>query len=308
MKKRFRLKGSVTPKTKTKKRTRLQLNKPKLMIVDGHSQLYRAFYSKTPDMSMGGIPTKVIFMFLRMLFATIKDMKPTHLVVTFDGPTAKLWRTDIYPDYKGTRDHTGEEFEDFFKQVAAVKEILTALGITQITGVKEEADDLIASIAKRAELETDLDTVIISRDKDIEQIVSKRAIMFDPQNETYRTVKSITEARGFGPGYVARYLAIAGDTTDNIPGVKGIGEVGATKLLLKYNSIGGIYQHLKDMSVFQRGKFEEARDKLPLYMRLVTLNNAVQLPFSIEDLVFKGPDYDTAKPLLKRYGFRKLSS
>ena len=303
MAKRFRLKG-----TKKSKSTRVRLKKQKLVIIDGHSQLYRAFYSQAPDMTMHGIPTKVIYMFLSMLFSTLKELKPSHLAVCFDGPTKDLWRTDLYPDYKGNRSHSGEEFEDFFKQVKVVKDMMNALKIVNITGIKHEADDLIATIAERAMRETELDVVVVSRDKDIEQIITKRVTMYDPQDQQYRTVESVTEKRGFGPGLVARYLTIAGDVSDNLPGVKGIGEVGAKKLLLKYNNIGNIYAHLDDMTPGMRSKLEAARGDMALFVKLVTLDRCAELPFAIEDLKFKGPDYAAAKPLFRRYGFRKLST
>ena len=304
MAKRFRLKGSV----KNKKSTRVRLKKPKLMIVDGHSQLYRAFYSQAPDMTMHGIPTKVIYMFLSMLFSTLKELQPSHLVVCFDGPTKNLWRTDLYPDYKNNRSHKGEEFEDFFKQVGVVKDMMTALKITHITGVKHEADDLIATISERAMRETDLDVVVISRDKDIEQLITDRVTMYDPQDQKYRTVESVIAARGFGPEFVARYLTIAGDVSDNLPGVKGIGEKGATNLLLEYNNIGNIYAHLDDLTPSLRSKLEAARNDLSLFAKLVTLDKCAELPFEISDLKFSGSDYEAAKPLFRKFGFRKLST
>jgi len=303
MSKRFKLKGS----TKKAKSTRVRLKKPKLVIIDGHSQLYRAFYSQAPDMSMHGIPTKVIYMFMQMMLATLKDLQPTHLAVCFDGPTKNLWRTDIYSDYKGNRDHSGDEFDDFYRQVDVVKDILTALKIVHITGTKHEADDLIATITTQGLHDPKLNIVIVSRDKDMEQLISERVIMFDPQDQTYRTAESVLETRGFGPELVTRFLAIAGDVSDNLPGIKGIGAVGAKKLLLEYNNFGNIYANLDKMTLGLRSKLEVARGDLPLFLQLVTLDKCAELPFSIDNLKITKPDYEAARPLFKRYGFRKLT-
>jgi len=300
---RFKEKGST-------KRKRVKIKRDCLMVVDGHSQLYRAMYAPMPELMANGVPTKVLYGFLRMLFSVIKDLKPTHLVCCFDGSKKDLLRTKWYPAYKGNRPKdrdNEEEMKSFFLQVGMVKQCLKALKIKKVTGKKYEADDLVASITNMALEFTDLDVVIITRDKDLEQLITDRVIIYDPQDSVRRTVQSVTKKRGFPPELVGDFLAIAGDSSDNIPGVKGIGEVFATKALQEYGSLEMIYANLDQLTKSKREKFEAARETIGLMKKLVTLVGDIEMPFTVEDLAFVKPDYEAASPLFKKYGFRTLS-
>ncbi len=207
-------------------------------------------------------------------------------------------------------DHTPGEtlalrIETLFNPV--VKEIVAKMDIQQVTGKSQEADDLIAAIAFQAREEGDMPVVIVTRDKDIEQIVSTQVTIFDPQTETLRTPGTVLETLRFGPGKVVEYLAMAGDASDNIPGIKGIGEIGAAKLLANYGSISGIYDNLESIPAGQRKKLQEGRAQVPLWVKLVTLDETAVLPFTIDELKLSRPNYEAAKPLFKKYGFRAIT-
>ena len=281
-----------------------------LVLVDGSSYLYRAFHAseranlRTSD----GRPTGAIRVMTNMLKSLLKEYPGSPVAVVFDAK-GKNFRHDMYEDYKATRKPMPD---DLRSQVQPIHEIVRALGmpLLMIDGV--EADDVIGTLAKEA-TEKKIDTVISTGDKDIAQLVSEHVTLIDTMNDSRTDLDGVVDKFGIPAHLIIDYLALMGDSSDNIPGMPGVGQKTALALLQGIGSIDEIAKRLDEVAALGfRGsknfapKFEEHRDIVLLSRDLATIKTDVELPVAIENLKAEPVDKESLLTLYKEYEFRSM--
>ncbi len=251
----------------------------RLYLIDGHALVFKMYYAllSHPMINSKGVDTSILFGFTKYLFELIEKEHPTHLAVSFD-PPGGTFRHDAYPDYKGTRSATPQLVIDALEPLCG---ICRALNIPVLMIPKYEADDVIGSMSKRAENEG-FTVYMVTPDKDYGQLVTDRVLQLRPgkagsENELLDRAKICEKYGVHDPVQVIDYLTICGDASDNVPGVKGVGEVGAKKLLGLYGSVQGIYDNLDKLTPKQRALFEAARDHIEMSRFLVTIKTDIDL-------------------------------
>ncbi|WP_257281624.1 MULTISPECIES: DNA polymerase I [unclassified Endozoicomonas] len=281
-----------------------------LVLVDGSSYLYRAFHAseranlRTSD----GRPTGAIRVMTNMLKSLLKEYPGSPVAVVFDAK-GKNFRHDMYEDYKATRKPMPD---DLRSQVQPIHEMVRALGmpLLMIDGV--EADDVIGTLAKEA-TEKKIDTVISTGDKDIAQLVSGHVTLIDTMNDTRTDLDGVVDKFGIPAHLIIDYLALMGDSSDNIPGMPGVGQKTALALLQGIGGIDEIARRLEEVPALGfRGsknfasKFEEHKDIVLLSRDLATIKTDVALPVAIEDLKAEPIDKEALLTLYKEYEFRSM--
>ena len=279
-----------------------------LYLIDGYSQFFRAYYARRPYQSSGvtNEPTKLVAGFCDILMNLLESGAPTHLAVALDvsGDTG-TFRSEIDADYKANREAAPE---DFGGQVDRCLELIEALDIPLLGVEGAEADDVIATIARRArESRPDMQIRIISADKDLTQIIGDHIEIFDPQRDMVRTPSDVFKTEGVQPEHVVDMLCLMGDSVDNIPGVQGIGPKTAAKLILQYGSIEGIYEHIDEIKGKRRENLEGARDRLVLNRELIVLKDDLDFDFDWDDarVDLANLSLDKVMPLFKMLDFRR---
>ena len=246
----------------------------KLLLIDGHGILNRAFYG-VPDLTNDkGLHTNAVYGFLNIMFKIIDEEKPTHLVVAFD-VSAPTFRHEIYKEYKGTRHPAPEEFR---QQVPMMKDVLCAMGITIKEKAGLEADDILGTHAKRAEKDG-FEVTLLSGDRDLLQIASDNIKIRIPKTSKGKTevfdyyAKDVENEYHVTPLKFIELKALMGDTSDNIPGIAGVGPKTAMGLMEQFGSIEGIYSHIDDIkSASLREKVRNGKDSVDLSKILATIN------------------------------------
>ena len=279
----------------------------KLFLIDGHALIFKMYYAflGRPMSNSKGVDTSILYGFTKYLLDLIDREKPSHIAVSFD-PPGGTFRNELYPAYKGTRPPTPQLVIDALEPLTG---IVRALDIPVLMIPGFEADDIIGSMAKRFAAEG-LQVYMVTPDKDYGQLVGEGIFQYRPgkggENEIYDSAK-ICEKYGINrPGQVIDMLTICGDASDNVPGVKGVGEKGASKLLQKYGSVENIYEHLEELSPKQRQMFEDARPHIALSKTLVTIKTDIPLEISAEDMIFKGRQSAELMELFNYYEFNSL--
>ncbi|MEO8330109.1 MAG: 5'-3' exonuclease H3TH domain-containing protein, partial [Candidatus Nanopelagicales bacterium] len=216
----------------------------KLLLLDGHSLAYRAFYALPVEnfSTSTGQPTNAVYGFTSMLINALRDETPTHIAVAFD-VSRKTFRSDQYPEYKSNRTSTPDAFKG---QVSLIKDVLAALAIPTLAIDGYEADDIIATLASEAAAEG-LDVAIITGDRDAFQLVSDRVTVLYPKKGVSdlarMTPKAIEEKYGLSPQQYPDFAALRGDPSDNLPGIPGVGEKTATKWIREYGTFAGLVEN-----------------------------------------------------------------
>lgn len=273
--------------------------KKRLVLVDGSSYLYRAFHAMPYFTNSHGEPTGAIYGMTNMLRKLLNDYTPEYIVVVFDAK-GKTFRHNLYKEYKAHRPPMPDELRE---QIEAVHEVIKAMGlpILQIGGV--EADDVIGTLSVMASKQG-MSTLISSSDKDLTQLVHDDVIMVDSMSDTTFDIEGVKNKFGVIPEQMIDYLALVGDTSDNIPGVPKVGPKTAAKWLQTYGSLDAIVEHADDI----KGKIGEnlrgALQQLPLSKTLATVKCDVALDKSPEQLQRKTPDDDRLRELFLRYEFK----
>src|SRR5262245_59605205 len=267
----------------------------RLYIVDGHGYIYRAHYGLM-NISRGerrevrlstseGMPTGALYVFTRMLMRLEEDNAPKRMAVVFDDKTGvRRFRAAMYPPHKATRKDPPEELQ---VQMEYFSKIVTAMGWPVITVPGVEADDVIATLVRDAR-ERDWEVVIYSADKDIMQMVGEGVSMIDALHQKTYTREEVIKKMGVPPEKVPDFLALVGDTSDNIPGIRGVGDKTAAALLEQYGSLDNlIAQNLvvPRLSVKQPFGDPEQLERVRMSRTLVELRRDVPLPCALEDLV-----------------------
>ncbi len=273
-----------------------------LFLIDGHSYAYQVFYAIKGLSGPRGEPAGAVYGFISMLLGLLKKEKPSHLAVTFDRPEPSF-RHERFDAYKATRKPMPEELAE---QIPVIQDIVRAYGLPVFTAPGFEADDVIATAAAAAPDE--IEVLIISRDKDLKQILGPRVSFYDTRTAKRYSERDFVSEYGFAPALLADYLGIAGDPSDNIPGVKGIGPKGARELVGGYGALENIYAHLDEIPKRMRNRLEADREAAFLSRELATVRRDVPLEFSLDACALEGkePDRRVLKEIFQRYNFRRF--
>ena len=280
--------------------------KEKLILVDGNSLIHRAFHALPPFKTKAGELVNAVFGFYSILLNVITRFHPSHIAITFD-VSKKTFRHEQYADYKATRVKAPQELYD---QFARVKEGLIALEVPIFEREGFEADDVIATISEKMKEQRDIETYILTSDKDTFQLVDEKTFVLSPQKGGTENVvydaKAIHERYGLSPDQMIDFKALRGDPSDNIPGVHGIGEKTAINLLQKYGTLDGIYENLDSVKGALHEKLSKGRDDAFFSKKMVTLIHDVPMDFDLEEIKFKTDDFEKIIPLFETLEFRSL--
>lgn len=284
------------------------MSQDRLFLIDGHALIFKMYYAflRKPMINSKGADTSILFGFTKYLLELIEKEHPTHLGVAFD-PPGGTFRNEMYPEYKANRAETPQLIIDALEPLT---EICQAMNIPVLMLKGFEADDVIGSAAKRFAREG-ADVFMVTPDKDYGQLIEEHIFQFKPgksgsENELVDRSKVCEKYGICDPSQVIDMLAICGDAADNVPGVKGVGEVGASKLIAKYGSMESIYEHLDELSERQRGMFEAAKDHIGLSKQLVTIKTDIQLDTTLEDLLISTTLSPAIVDLFEKYEFNSL--
>ena len=282
-------------------------NQPTLLLIDGHSLAFRAFYALNPDnfKNQQGQHTNAVHGFISMMLSILENEKPTHLCVAFD-VSRESFRTKEYPEYKATR---GETPEEFIGQTELLVEALAAMRITSVSREDYEADDLIASLARQGEQEG-FRVLIVSGDRDTFQLISDATTILYPIKGVMNLARmddaAVTEKYGVSAKQYQDLAALVGETSDNLPGIPGVGPKTAAKWLQQYGTLDAILQSASEIA----GKVGETlREKSDLAVRNRRLNNLVRdlkFDFSISDLELGPVNEDEVRAVFAKLNFRTL--
>ena len=280
----------------------------KLVLIDGHSILNRAFYG-VPDLSNAkGLHTNAIFGFLNIMFKILDEEKPDYLAVAFD-VKAPTFRHEMYKEYKGTRKPMPDELRE---QVPVMKDVLRAMQIVILEQAGLEADDILGTLAKRAEADG-MDVALVSGDRDLLQIATERIKIRIPKTKMGRTeiedyyAADVKTAYQVTPEQFIELKALMGDTSDNIPGVPKIGEKTATSLMVEYGSIENIYAHVEEISKKSiRETLQANRELADLSKALATIKIDCDFAFDYEEAKAEGYFTKDAYQLFKELEFRNM--
>ncbi|RLB11877.1 MAG: DNA polymerase I [Deltaproteobacteria bacterium] len=279
-------------------------NKKVVYLIDGTSYIHRAYHAVGSLSNSKGFPTNAIYVFTRMLIKLLSEEKPEYMAVALDakGPT---FRHKIYADYKANRPPTPE---DLSIQIPKIKQIVKKLGIKLIEIEGYEADDIIATLSKKCQ-ENGFKVVLVTGDKDFKQLVTPNAIIWDTMKDEKIDYNRLKEELGFDPSKYVDVLALAGDKIDNIPGVPGIGEKTALKLIRKFGSLEGIYKNINKITHSKvRENLIKYKDSVFLSRELARMNSNVPLNWNINMLKIKEPDREGLVQIFKELEFRELLS
>ncbi|MDT3365942.1 MAG: hypothetical protein LIQ26_01485, partial [Bacteroidota bacterium] len=279
-----------------------------LYLIDGHALIFKMYYAflRRPMINSKGMDTSILFGFTKYLLELVDREKPTHLAVAFD-PPGGTFRNEMYPAYKGTRPPTPQLIIDALEPLT---ELLQALRVPVLMERGFEADDVIGSMAVRAAADG-FTVYMVTPDKDYGQLIAPNVLQYKPgkgggEREIIGPAE-LSEHWGIAsPAQMVDMLTLCGDTADNVPGVKGVGEIGAAKLIAKYGSVDGIYEHLSELTPRQQAQFEEARGHIALSRELVTIKTDIPLAVTNDEMLVS-TSYDPAvADLFEEYEFNSL--
>jgi len=283
---------------------------PILYLIDGHALAYRSYYALTAGQPTGrwvtsaGEPTAGVYGFTSVLLRILEQEHPDYLAVVFD--TGKTFRDDIYPEYKATREKMPD---DLRPQIERIRELIDAFSIPRLEEAGYEADDVLGSVARKAVAEG-LGVKIFTGDRDLLQLVDERVIVNLPGRSLGDAkdylAADVVESLGVRPDQVVDYKALMGDTSDNIPGVSGVGKKTAAKLLNDYGSLDGVYAHLDELSDGLRKKLEEGRESAYLSQKLASIVADLDIPLDLEKARPGNFTPQTAHALFRELEFRSL--
>lgn len=284
------------------------MNKKKFIIIDALALAYKAYFAfiSRPLITSSGEPTSVVYGFLTQVLKVLEDHKPGYIAVAFDSKE-KTFRHEKYEAYKSSRDKMPD---DMIPQIDRIKQIIEALNIPYYILPGYEADDIVGTAVKIAE-EKGLESFAVTPDKDYFQLVTDKVRVVRPGKSTdeaiiYDKQKVINEL-GFEPKYMIDYLAIVGDSSDDIPGVKGIGPKGAVPLIQKYGTVEDIYEHLDEIDKAGiKNKLIESRENAFLSKELATIHCDVPVEFDFEKAKFSDPDFEKVKEIFLELEFKNL--
>lgn len=275
----------------------------RLVVIDGYSLLFRAFYGTRYLSTSDGRPTNALFGLVSMLYTLLEREKPDSIVVALDAP-GKTFRDAEYSEYKATRKETADELK---AQLPVARELLAGLGIPILEVTGYEADDIVGTLAKDAK-EKGYKTIIVTGDTDTLQLVDDDVIVMTTRqgvsDVVYYDVEAVKERYGFGPEYLADYKALVGDPSDNIPGVPGIGAKSATLLIQQFGHVEDIIKNIDKVDEKYRKKLLPVLDQIPKSKWLATIVRDAPVSFDYEPFRISSEEFETAQSVLESLEFR----
>lgn len=276
-----------------------EIDSTTIFLIDGSSFLYRAYYGLRPLHTKDGIPVQATYGFVRTIKKMIDDFNPSNMVLIWDskGPTT---RHEFYEDYKATRQAPPS---DLSLQKDHIKQFADLIGLCQVEKSGYEADDIIASLAQDF---IDESVVIISPDKDLRQLITNRITVFEPFKRQYIDSQFFEQKHGFKPEHLLLYHTLLGDSSDNIPGVRGIGKKGAQELTIAYHTRENMYDHIDDITNTRlRNALIAHKDDALLSEKLFMLQS-VEHGLGKDDIVFDKKHFSRARSLFEKLGFKSM--
>jgi len=273
-----------------------------IYLIDGSSYIYRAYHAVRHLSTSKGLPTNATFGFANMILKLLSERKPEHMAIAFDakGPT---FRHEIYEAYKANRPPMPE---DLAEQIPYIKQVVEGMNISSLELAGYEADDIIGTLVRVAEKEG-FRVVMVTGDKDFKQLVSRRASIWDPMKDRATDYAGFKKDLGLEPSQWVDVMALAGDVSDNVPGVPGIGEKTAVSLIKTFGSMEGIFKNLDKVTRKKlRENLADFREQAILSRRLVTINTEVPVSIDLASLRVSGPDTERLARLFKDLEFQRL--
>jgi len=276
----------------------------RLLIVDGHSYAYRAFFAIRRLTSPSGKATNAIYGFIRMIGKVQALIKPSHILITWDGGLAAE-RMELLPEYKAQRAEMPSDLEQQLDQIVAY---LKASNIASFMRSGVEADDCIAAMTHQA-VEAGMDVVIASSDKDFMQLVTPQVGLLNPsdKSEAIWGAEQVKAKTGVEPTQIVDWLSLIGDAVDNIPGVAGVGPKTASDLLRQFGSVDELYRRLEEVASERlRTNLRAAAELVRRNQQLVRLNENVPCDLPLSEMAVQTGDYESLRELFSGWGFRTL--
>lgn len=285
------------------------IDPPRLYLVDGSSYIFRAFFALPPLTNASGLPTQAVYGFTTMTLKFLKEHAPGYLAVVFDAGR-RTFRNDLYQKYKENRP---EAPTDLVRQFPYIRKVLAAMNVPTIELAGFEADDIIATLAKSFAAQR-VDVVVVSGDKDLMQLVDESIKLFDSGKEQWVGVDEVKKKFGVEPQEVIEVVGLMGDSIDNIPGVKGIGQTTAMALIQRFHSLENLFANLDDLDSARikgaarvRKALEEGREAAFLSRELAKARTDVPVQVPLEELRYRGAfDKERLRELFTELGFTKL--
>ena len=279
----------------------------KIVLVDGNNLLFRSYYATAYTGNImrnkEGFPTNGVYGFVNMINKIISEEKPEYMMVAFD--IGKTFRHEKYERYKDGRRETPDDLK---VQFPVAKKILTAMGIKYLECAGYEADDIIGTISMWCEKDPEYEALIVSSDKDLLQLISDETVvkLLKTKDYIWMDKKTFNDTYGFDPIHMIDLKALMGDSSDNIPGVKGIGEKGAIKLVSEYKTIDNIYDNIDKIKGATQIKLIDGKEDAYYSKDLVTIYREVPLDITFDDLLYKGENADELIDIYNDLGFYSL--
>jgi len=266
----------------------------KLVVFDGHALVHRGFHAIPHLTTKDGTPTNAVYGFTMMMLLALRELKPDYAIVAWDAP-GKTFRHDQYSDYKATRKKAPDEL---YAQMPLTKELVAAFNIPLIEAPGYEADDIIGTLTKS--YQDRLDVVVVTGDMDELQLVSENVAVYTMRKGFSDTFiydeKAVYDKYGVTPEEFIVYKALKGDTSDNIPGVTGIGDKGATDLVSEYKTLDKIYENIELIKPALAKKLAAGKESAYLSLDLSTIKRDVEFDFKLADSALH--DYDKKRSLI----------
>jgi len=273
-----------------------------IYIVDGNLFIHRAFHAIRNLSNSKGLPTNAILGFTKMLMKLLDDKSPDYVTVAFDvkGPT---FRHEIFKDYKANRPPMPE---DLAVQIPYIKDVVAGLSVTILEKKGYEADDIIGTVALRAS-DQGFNVVIVSGDKDFRQTLSGNTVMWDSMSEKLTDYAAIKRDYGIEPEQIIEVMALSGDSSDNIPGIPGVGKKTGLSLIQEFHSIENLFQNTdKITKASLKKKLEEFKEQAFLSKKLVTINTSVPVDITLDDLRLGSPQKEKLLEIFRELEFKSL--
>ena len=283
---------------------------PRLFLIDTFGLIFRAYYGRArvgaPLMrTSSGMPTEAIYIFGNMLRKLVDDHRPEYIAAIWEG-RGPTFRDEIFPDYKANRDETPD---DLIQQMPYIERLLEAHGVPVLAEDGYEADDVIGALARQAEGH-DIDVYVVSSDKDLTQLVDERVFVLNPmKGDLVYDAETVKEVMGVEPSQIVDFLALKGDSVDNIPGAPGIGDKGARDLIATYGNVEGAIEHADEVKrKTYRESLQNNSDQILLSKKLATLATDAPVPLDLEALKAARPALEPLRALYKDLEFNSLLS